>query len=107
MIPETESAFYMPGTGHVVDVPHPSFPDRAGLGSVHRTLALQGIGGIGNFPFAGPARFFCVFFSVKLALNNHGKSPLMKKMSPDRAGKSWRDRLTSFVEYMLNAVDSS
>jgi hypothetical protein len=78
MVPETKLAFLMPGACHIMHVPDPPLPDRSHFGSVDRTLALIRVGGIGNLPFAGSARFACTFLYVELSLNNcHNRSPYL------------------------------
>ena len=55
MLPETEATRFVSGTGHIVDIPDPAFPNSAHLSSINRTLALLGICGVRRLPFTGLA----------------------------------------------------
>ena len=80
MISKTKLTFFMPGAGHIMYIPDPSFPNRAHFGSIDCTLALVWVGWIGNLPFTGSTGFARVFFFVELAFNRfHKKTPYIDK----------------------------
>ena len=64
MFPETQLAFLVFGTGHVVDIPDPAFPDGSHLGPIDRALSLVGVGRIRNLPFAFQTGFNRTFIQM-------------------------------------------
>ncbi len=68
VVPEAQLTLFIFGTGHVIRIEYPPFPDRSHSRPIDRALSLKGIGRVRRLPFTFGARFTGPLFRVELTV---------------------------------------